>query len=196
MNQNVLFENHYLNTFNVSYISNESFFENKHGFSKTELHKKSVPTLVVKRNKQFKIPQNFYQKLSESLQHENKFAFDIQVRGFKTDRSIKVEMERNPPLLSRIKNSLGITEFEVKNPEVPDSTRLKQMLSSEENLTELERQRVKIAFAEGYLLGNNPAIKTGKAAKYFKIAQQVLTVVIFLAIVISLMASASGSMFR
>lgn len=123
--------------------------------------------------------------------------FDIQVRGFKTDRNIKVELERNPALLSRIKKSLGMqgTDVDLKTSEVTEGTKIKQMLSSEEITNDSEKQRIKIAFAEGYLLGTT-GNRGSKAARYFKIFQQVLTIVIFLAIVISLMASANGSMFR
>lgn len=78
-----------------------------------------------------------------------------------------------------------------------NTDRFKQLLMKDEaTLSEAERQRMKIAFAEGYLLGNNPNNKSGKATKYLRVVQQLLTIVIFLAIVVSLFASASGSMFR
>lgn len=78
-----------------------------------------------------------------------------------------------------------------------NNERLKQILTSDDpTISDVEKQRIKIAFAEGYLLGNTSTATRGKAAKYLKIVQQVLTIVIFLAIVVSLMASASGSVFR
>lgn len=79
-----------------------------------------------------------------------------------------------------------------------NNERLKQMLSpDDQTIPAAEKQRIKLAFAEGYLLGNSPnAGGRSKSMRYLKVAQQVLTIIIFLAIVVSLMASASGSVFR
>ena len=151
--------------------------------------------------KNVQLPQEFYQKLVRGLLNDNRFAFNIQTRGFKTDRSIKAELERNPSLVSRLKNNLGTTsETSSKIPLgslTSDSDQLKKLLAAENgSISDGEKQRVKVAFAEGYLVGNTNASKSGKGARYFRVIQQVLTIAIFLAIVISLMASASGSMFR
>ncbi|EFA06331.1 ATP-dependent zinc metalloprotease YME1L [Tribolium castaneum] len=191
----------FLNNFKVSYVSHDTFFENKHGFSEADL-KSAVPTLIVKNRKHFYVPQNFYQKLIHGLRHENAFTFDIQVRGFKTDRSVKAEMQRNPGLGARIKNALGLTPSENLDSKLAKdlslgNEKMKQIFAAEGNsMTEAEKQRIKVAFAEGYLLANSPGARTGKAARYFKVFQQVLTIVIFLAIVISLMVSTTGSIFR
>lgn len=196
LNHKSLKEKHFLN---VSYVSSDSFDENKRegAYKNTE----KVPTVLINKNRQFLFSNSFYQKLFHGLRHGNQFVFDIQVRNFKTDRSIKAELNRNPSVLSRIKNNLGVSnEIEGKPvPEAAGSTeRLKQMLSHDDpTITDLEKQRIKIAFAEGYVAGNHPnAGKTSRASRYFKVVQQVLTVVIFLAIVVSLMASANGSVFR
>lgn len=195
-----LFENNIFNNWKVSYVSTNSFFENKYGFQEASLYKHNIPTVVVRNNSGLQIPHGFYKKLLHSLKHESKFTFNVQVRTFKTDRSINAELKRNPSLAARLKNKLGIGSPEVVdqrlNTDVSvNNERLKNVLAAEDpNITDTEKQRIKIAFAEGYLLGNNP--KVGKAARYFKIVQQVLTVAIFLAIVVSLMASASGSVFR
>lgn len=184
----------------MSYVSADSFFENKYGFQEAHLLKENMPTVIIKKNCGLQIPHGFYDKLIHSLKHENKFMFSIQVRTFKTDRSVSAEMKRNPSVVSRLKNALGINSSEPIDQKLNmdlsvNNERLKNVLASEDpNISETEKQRIKIAFAEGYLLGNNP--KVGKAAKYFKVVQQVLTVAIFLAIVVSLMASASGSVFR
>lgn len=195
-----IFSNSLLGKYRVSYTSKDSFFENKYGFSEASLSREAVPTVVVNKQNGVQFPQGFYQKLTHSLRQRNHFTFDVQVRTFKTDRSVKAEMQRNPSLAARLKNALGFSvpeNFDQKvNVDSPMSNeRFKQILSQEEaNMTEAEKQRMKIAFAEGYLLGNNP--KAGKAARYFKVVQQVLTIAIFLAIVVSLMATASGSVFR
>ncbi|KAG5899543.1 hypothetical protein JTB14_008229 [Gonioctena quinquepunctata] len=199
LNTDSLFENHFLNKFKVSYVSNDSFFENKHGFSENILQQ-SIPTVVL-QNKRLVVPQGFYQKLMSGLMKENHYAFNIQYRGFKTERTVKSEILRNPPLTSRVKQALGVNANESTEVTLPKSTtlnseKLKQMLTANEALTESDKQRLKIAFAEGYLLGNNSGGKTGRSSRYFKLATQVLTIFIFLAIVISLLASASGSVFR
>ncbi|XP_023024161.2 ATP-dependent zinc metalloprotease YME1L isoform X1 [Leptinotarsa decemlineata] len=199
LNIDSIFENHILNKFKVSYVSNNSFFENKHGFSQNDLQK-SLPTLVV-RNKKIDVPLGFYQKLVSGLLSENRCSFHIQFRGFKTDRTIKAELQRNPSLTTRVKQVFGSSAsdgIESKTPKLAsiNSEKLKLMLTTDESLSESDKQRMKIAFAEGYLLGNNSNVKTGKSARYFKLITQVFTVIIFLAIIVSLLASASGSVFR
>lgn len=81
--------------------------------------------------------------------------------------------------------------------------RLKQLLTDTDPIlhtasSDATKQKLKIAFAEGYMAGNgNPNPQNpSKAAKYLRIVQQVLTIIIFVGIVASLMASASGSVFR
>lgn len=201
LNKSGLYESQFLSNISRSYISNETFFENRYGFPEWKLvdDKLSMNTLTLDTSKKFHIPYVFYKSLSDGLKNKNRFSFDLQIRGFKTDRNIKVELQRNPPLLSRIKTNLGMhgMDIDIKPVDITDTNKMKQLLSNEDNtLNDAEKQRLKIAFAEGYLLGNNASGKTGKAARYFKVFQQVLTIAIFLAIVISLMASANGSMFR
>ncbi|XP_050296248.1 ATP-dependent zinc metalloprotease YME1L [Anthonomus grandis grandis] len=202
LNVTQLLKKPFVNNFHVSYVSNNSFFENKHGFSEQQLSS-NVPTLLVKDTaKNIHVPEGFYNKLVHGLLSENRFQFNIQTRGFKTERSIKADLERNPPIVNRLKKNLAGQGTENKgiplgSVGVTDSEQLKKLLSSEESLlSETERQRLKIAFAEGYLVGNSGSGKAGKASKYFRVVQQVLTIAIFLAIVVSLMASASGSVFR
>lgn len=184
----------------MSYKSTDSFFENKYGFNEACLHKEPLPSVVINKQNGIQFSDGFYQKLTRNLKHKNHFAFDVQVRSFKTERSVKADLQRNPTLVTRLKNALGFSVPENLDSKISLDTaitndRFKQILSQDEaNMTEAEKQRIKVAFAEGYLLGNNP--KAGKAARYFKVVQQVLTIAIFLAIVVSLMATASGSMFR
>lgn len=183
----------------MSYISNDTFFENKYGFAEDDLNYEPIPTLVISSKKPIHLNQVFCKKLLQDLQFNNKFTFDIQVRGFKTDRSIKAESDRNPSLVSRVKNVfIGSDSSDVRtmNELALNNERFGKILNQDPNMTDAEKQRMKVAFAEGYLLGSNPNMRTGKATKYFKIVQQVLTIVIFFAIVVSLMASANGSIFR
>lgn len=201
LNVKSLFNNPFINNFNISYVSNASFFENKHGISEEQLNS-TVPTLVVRKSLQnLHATEGFYQKLVSGLLNENKFTFNIQTRGFKTERSIEAELKRNPPIISRLKNNLG-SSSELSNKvtlgsSVTETEHLKKLLASEDStLTDSEKQRIKLAFAEGYLLGNTNAAKGGKAGKYIRIVQQVLTIAVVLAILLTVMSSSSGSMFR
>lgn len=203
LNTKDLLERRHLNNYKISYTSTDSFFENKHGFSEKYL-KENVPTLLLQNNHNglIQIPHRFYKQLVRNLLNDNKCTFNVQLRGFKTDRTVKAELQRNPPFVTRVKNVFGLNQNTVaqdlKSPLNPANVeKLKSMLDNNDNsLTENEKKRIKIAFAEGYLLGNNGNTKMGRTQKYFKVFSQVITVFIFLAIIISLLASASGSVFR
>lgn len=61
-----------------------------------------------------------------------------------------------------------------------------------------QKQRLKIAFAEGYLTATHPdhERRSGKAMRYLKVLQQLLIIVVFIGIFISLFVSTNGSVFR
>lgn len=61
-----------------------------------------------------------------------------------------------------------------------------------------QKQRIKIAFAEGYLAGNSNdgQQKSSRAMKYLKLFQQLLVIVVFMGILASLFSSTNGSVFR
>jgi ATP-dependent metalloprotease len=63
---------------------------------------------------------------------------------------------------------------------------LSSVLIADETLSAEERQRMKVAFAEGYLAGSGQRTP-GRTLKWLKIIQQLLTIVIFLALFISFM---------
>ncbi|KAL1140406.1 hypothetical protein AAG570_000338 [Ranatra chinensis] len=106
-------------------------------------------------------------------------------------------MARNPTILQRFRTSIGLD----KNTAIsqssfePDQTTMKEGLLATENLTSTEQQRVKVAFAEGYMAGQSNKT-VGRSGRWLKLIQQLLTIVLFLAIFVSLMASTNGSMFR
>jgi uncharacterized protein (DUF486 family) len=60
------------------------------------------------------------------------------------------------------------------------------VLITDETLSIEEQQRMKVAFAEGYLAGSGQKTP-GRTMKWLKIIQQLLTIVIFLAIFMSFM---------
>ncbi|XP_072937376.1 ATP-dependent zinc metalloprotease YME1L isoform X2 [Epargyreus clarus] len=177
----------------VSYISSGSFEKNKNGWSE--------PTVVVDlrgRNTKFSFTDNFVGLLARSALG-SQFNYNIQVRGFKTERSIHADLKRNPNLINRLRLNVSSDSAEKSGtnlgPEV--APRLEKLLSEDSVLSSQQKDKIKIAFAEGYLAGSHPENARGtKASKYLKLVQQLLTIVLFLAIFVSLMASVSGTVFR
>ncbi|XP_049882608.1 ATP-dependent zinc metalloprotease YME1L isoform X2 [Pectinophora gossypiella] len=182
----------------VSYISADSFEKNKNGWSPS-----AHPTLYVnmrRKNTRYRLSENFVGQLANSMA-ANQFSCSVQVRGFKTERSVSADMKRNPNLMNRLRKLLGTTPVAAEKqashmgPDV--APRLEKLLTEDTVLNTQQRDKIKIAFAEGYLAGCQPEAGRGtKTSKYLKVVQQLLTIVLFLAIFVSLMASVSGTVFR
>ncbi|KAK7862663.1 hypothetical protein R5R35_009236 [Gryllus longicercus] len=189
-----------------SYVSGDSFLENKQG-----LQRRNLPYL--KDGPLSFFSANLSRRIVHSLLLDTPFVLGIQVRGFKTERNVLAEQARNPSLVVRLRKLLGFQSPLVNStPPAPasaeavavghissslpggDVERLKGIVA-DESLNPEEQQRMKVAFAEGYLAGSGQRVP-GRTMKWLKIVQQLLTIVIFLAIFVSFMASASGSMFR
>uniref|UniRef100_A0A1L8D8T9 Putative atp-dependent zinc metalloprotease yme1 protein isoform x2 n=1 Tax=Nyssomyia neivai TaxID=330878 RepID=A0A1L8D8T9_9DIPT len=130
------------------------------------------------------------------------FKYNVHVRGFKTDRSVVAEMKRNPGMMSRVRDAFGPNRTATAH--VPSSA-----TTSSETLTKLlqqvddaglngeQKQRLKVAFAEGYLAANNAdGSKGSRTMKYLKVFQQIVIILVFLGIFFSLFSSTSGSVFR
>lgn len=107
-----------------------------------------------------------------------------QVRTFKTYRSVVAENQRNPTILSRLKEAYnqpsvgGLKRLETSNQATQQTTQslqhesLSKLLNQyDSNLTTEQKQQLKVAFAEGYLAASHPdnAEKGGKAIKYLKV---------------------------
>lgn len=143
----------------------------------------------------------------------------LQVRGFKTDRSIGADKKRNPTLGTRIQTifgqgSSGTQKDFIINPvaSAHDGTSFGAQLGEKNmeylnrvlqhsgtDLTEDQKNKVKIAFAEGYLAASHPDNvhkSGGRAFKYLKLLQQVLMIALFIGIFMSLFSSTNGSVFR
>ncbi|XP_063237520.1 ATP-dependent zinc metalloprotease YME1L isoform X2 [Bacillus rossius redtenbacheri] len=117
-------------------------------------------------------------------------------RGFKTERSVEMQQARNPSLVERLRRALGVSPPEVALPLGKPELRIDHdKLQSVLELVPKDADKVKVAFAEGYLAGSGQK-GSGKAMRYFKVFQNVLSTVLILAILVSLFASTSGSMFR
>jgi len=189
----------------VTYSSAESFFENKHGFPQQQSTCASTSTAVI-------FSDQFSRRLLHNMLVGRPFLFDVHVRGFKTDRNIMAERIRNPTFTTRLRETFGLSHAgsspgvhpgistgsveklgSVHQSEV-DAEKIK-VLITDETLSAEEQQRVKVAFAEGYVAGSGQRTP-GRTLKWLKIIQQLLTIVIFLALFISFMASTTGSVFR
>ncbi|XP_075166069.1 ATP-dependent zinc metalloprotease YME1L isoform X2 [Haematobia irritans] len=140
------------------------------------------------------LPANTYSKLLQSIlpQHQLKF-----VRTFKTDRSIAAELRRNPSMTSRLRTAFSGNPQKLDGEMASSSEALKRLLekSSEGGPEKSQENNIKIAFAEGYLAAANSEDhpKSGKTMKYLK---QLLVIVVFIGIFVSLFSSSNGSMFR
>nr|XP_036213580.1 ATP-dependent zinc metalloprotease YME1L isoform X4 [Bactrocera oleae] len=138
---------------------------------------------------------------SASRQMNSKLLVPGFARHFKTDRSIDAEMKRNPTIFSRLKTAFGGNpqKIDAELSQVQAET-LKKLLqkSSEQGQKKNEVDNIKIAFAEGYLAATNSdeSPKSGKTMKYLKVFQQLLVIVVFIGIFLSLFSSSNGSMFR
>uniref|UniRef100_A0A2M3Z283 Putative atp-dependent zinc metalloprotease yme1 n=1 Tax=Anopheles braziliensis TaxID=58242 RepID=A0A2M3Z283_9DIPT len=152
------------------------------------------------------------QKLARGLLlHNTSTSFAQQQRGFKTVRSISAEMKRNPALYTRMKDALGTpppSQISHKydpvaysahtiSPQAHSGEPLNKLLENDPSLTDDQRQRLKIAFAEGYLTASHPdqPNRSSKAMKYLKFFQQLLIIAVFIGIFISMFASPNGSVF-
>ncbi|XP_015110977.1 ATP-dependent zinc metalloprotease YME1L1 isoform X2 [Diachasma alloeum] len=163
----------------ISYVSGSSFSDNKRGLSCTydQLHR-NVLLLAIPTSR------------------------DILVRGFKTDRNVKTEIERNPSLFRRLRTWIGLSKTsEGKAKGAIDGTDLENLknILNDTDLPLDDKQRVKIAFAEGYVAGNERKSPDRKF-KWLKTIQQVVMTAVGLLILGSIMgtykSSTNGSVFR
>lgn len=136
------------------------------------------------------------------------FSNHEQRRTFKTYRALISENQRNPTILSRLKEAYNQPQ-NVGSAKRAENVTPKQTIQHESlhklvnqlgsNLTtEQKQQLLKVAFAEGYLAASHPenTEKGGKAMKFLKIIQQLLMIIIITAIMVSLFTSNNGSVFR
>ncbi|CAK1548783.1 unnamed protein product [Leptosia nina] len=175
----------------ISHISAFTFEQNKNGWGARD------PIVTADLSgKKFTFSENFIGLLTKNL-YDRTFKYNIQVRGFKTERSTHADLKRNPNLINRLRLNASetIEKQSAAGPEV--APRLEKLLNEDTVLSHQQKDKIKIAFAEGYLAGSHPDnVRGTKASKYLKLVQQLLTIVLFLAIFVSLMASVSGTVFR
>lgn len=144
-------------------------------------------------------------------QHSSHNLAWVQQRGFKTVRSVSAEQKRNPGLFTRVKDTLAAPAPQISHKYEPIpfnaqtinpqqySEPFNKLLSdiNDPTIADDQKQRLKIAFAEGYLTATHPdhANRSGKAMRYLKVLQQLLIIVVFIGIFISLFVSTNGSVF-
>ncbi|XP_063605438.1 ATP-dependent zinc metalloprotease YME1L-like [Penaeus indicus] len=118
-----------------------------------------------------------------------------QQRGFKTQQSIERESLRQTTVADRLRDGLKSRQRSSRNiqQEAESNAKLKGMLT-EESSSEV-RKNMKVAFAEGYLAAE-PQKHQSRTMRWIRNFQQVLAIVVFIAILFSLMGGMGGSMFR
>lgn len=172
------------NKWRISYVSGDSFAENKR------------TGLTYRQNSQ-------QCRLLHNLCSLTPLRLSGITRGFKTERNVKAELERNPSFSGRVRRWMGLSPpvYQINKVQVPGSgteppqvEKLRSLLN-EGQMSTGEQQRVKVAFAEGYLAGHgqNYPVRT---KKWYKVIQQIVMFGIFVGVLISFFASPNGSMFR
>lgn len=89
------------NKWRVSYLSGLSFAENKRDFPCCSLTESDIlPLINLASVQQHRLLHTWYAKTLHS---------HIPIRTFKSQRSLKMELEQNPTFVSRIKKWLGLS---------------------------------------------------------------------------------------
>ncbi|XP_077562228.1 ATP-dependent zinc metalloprotease YME1L isoform X3 [Haemaphysalis longicornis] len=178
----------------ASWRSADTFFENKHGFSREEL-RRGAPVLSCLFLGTSTSASRFAPLPLRPLR------MPYQIRGFKT--KIRQSSEGNSALVMKApdlnERFLGLRVRKDKDKqkgasEAEQNERLKALLSSE-NLTPEEQQRLRVAFAEGYL-ACDPKARTSTKLRVFNIFRDLLGIILILAILFSFMGELSGGPFR
>ncbi|KAL4103673.1 hypothetical protein QTP88_019023 [Uroleucon formosanum] len=108
---------------------------------------------------------------------------DVQFRNFKTERISSKENDEK--MINRLREMLLL----------PKGSNLKDLLKNE-NINKEELDRLKISFAEGYLVAKDHKGNTTKSQKWWKIVQSSLIVGLLLTSLISIFVIITGTMFK
>ncbi|KAL5287515.1 YME1L1 family protein [Megaselia abdita] len=141
----------------------------------------------------------FYCSFSPKLfKPGNGFSGPIQIRMFKTERTKQSELLRNPTMSSRLKDVFGGSARPDYSANLQSETFTKLLSQADDkNIDSSAKNNLKIAFAEGYVAAStgDGHQRQGKVMKYLKVFQQLLIIVVFLGIFVSLFSSSNGSVF-
>ncbi|XP_045128695.1 ATP-dependent zinc metalloprotease YME1L-like [Portunus trituberculatus] len=175
-----------------SHVSANTFLENKHSTSATTTTTATSPMVYSTLRPLVRAARRML--LSSPLLLAPELT---QVRGFKTQQSIEREALRQASFTDRLKTGLRsrqrTTSQRTLQQEAETNPKLKGLLT--ENTTEESHRAIKVAFAEGYLAAD-PQKHQSRAMRWIRNFQQVLAIVVFIAILFSLMGGMGGSMFR
>ncbi|KAK6624075.1 ATP-dependent zinc metalloprotease yme1l [Polyplax serrata] len=167
-----------------SYVSARTFEQNKiNGFDLAKNQNLEFPLL------------SFRIDLKKQTCHLRSNCFVSQCRTFKT-WSLEGTRKSIVELINRFK-SMGPQKKQSTNELISDDieTYMKSQMTSDGDGPKNENDKLKIAFAEGYLTGSRQQV-TPQTPKWMKILQPVLTVFIVIGLCLAFLASTNGSMFR
>ncbi|XP_032671789.1 ATP-dependent zinc metalloprotease YME1L [Odontomachus brunneus] len=177
------------NKWRMSYLSGLNFTENKRGFPHHSLKESIVLPVMHLTSKQCRLLHTWYAKTP--------YNNVMQIRKFKSQRNIKMELDRNPTVMSRIKKWLGLSSNLhvglMHEPKISDYERLKQILNNAE-VTADEQKRIKIAFVEGYESGLQRQVR-GRTM-WLKILQNMITASAVILVLWLYLSYPGGGMFK
>ncbi|KAF2367097.1 Peptidase FtsH [Trinorchestia longiramus] len=179
-----------------SYISTESFLSNKNdeACTATEFKTRAVSSLL---RKAAALDQHGVPLLAASRRVQLE-----SVRSFKTMRSIEQESMRYQTMRDRLRgrpvSPVPPSPADAAATAAANSSKLKTLLN--EVPAESGQQHLKVAFAEGYLAadgtGTGNKKQRSRAMRWLRNFQQLLAIVVLLAVLASVMSTMGGSLFR
>ncbi|XP_013781437.1 ATP-dependent zinc metalloprotease YME1 homolog isoform X2 [Limulus polyphemus] len=175
----------------VSYVSSFSFEENKNGFLSSEVWKQDINVSVMKDWAHWKMPLISVSSCA-SLGAQPRRGFKTKTQRTASGLGTSVTEVEGTSMGGRILGLRGRKEREKAKmqTEAEQSDKLKSLLA-DENLSPDEQQRLRVAFAEGYLAAD-PKTRTGSKVRLFNLFRDLLGIVLILAILFSFM----GGPFR
>ena len=136
---------------NVSYVSGSNFTENKQRFPCAQLTEPIILPTIYSQSKQ-------HHRTLCTLCIKNPFNYHIQIRNFKTKRSINVELERKPSFISRFKKFF--TDYSTTEPRGTKESDIDKINFIVNDILSEENTKVRKAFIEGYAAGLQRQIRT------------------------------------
>ncbi|XP_012535673.1 ATP-dependent zinc metalloprotease YME1L [Monomorium pharaonis] len=177
------------NKWRVSYLSGLSFAENKRDFPCSSFTEPIIlPVIYLTSKQQHRLLHTWYGK---------KLHNHMPIRTFKSQRNIKMELEQNPPFMSRIKKWLGLSsnvQVGLVSEKGSDYEKLKQLFNSTETTVDEQKKRIKMAFVEGYECGLQR--QTRGRTMWLKIMQNIITVSAIIVVIWLYLSYPGGGIFK
>lgn len=181
---------------NISHVSAPTFFENKNRFPEAQLKGTSKSTTTMLWDISYATATAAVRQLSSQ---KSNWVLNIQRRHFRTERKAVLDEVRGTSVGDRLRSNLKSyfqrhEKTKLVSTEARRSETLKALMN-EEGMTPEEQRRILVAFSEGYMAAD-PTKQQSRTGRFLKVFQQVLAILVFLALLISLVGTSSGSMFR